>query len=66
MGVRLSLTLYHDFWFLNFGPGDRSFVMALDKKTGRTVWKYDIPVIASTVNRQALGGPDPSVARPPP
>ena len=30
-------------------------------RTGRTVWKYDIPVVASTVDRQELGGPDPSV-----
>ena len=60
-GYASSLTLYHDLCLLNFGPGDRSFIIALDKKTGRTVWKFDIPVIASTVDRQELGGPDPSV-----
>ena len=33
----------------------------MDTKTGRTVWEFEIPVIASTINRQELGGPDPSV-----
>jgi len=60
-GYASSPVLYRNLCFLNFGPGDRSFVIALDKKTGRTVWKADIPVIPSTVNRQELGGPDPSV-----
>jgi outer membrane protein assembly factor BamB len=60
-GYASSLVLYHGLCFLNFGPGDRSFVIVLDKRTGRTVWQFDIPVIPSTVNRQALGGPDPSV-----
>lgn len=59
-GYASSPILYKDLCLLNFGPGDRSFVIALDKKTGRTVWKFDIPVIASNVNRQELGGPDPS------
>jgi len=59
-GYASSPVLYKDLCFLNFGPGDRSFVIALDKRTGRTLWQFDIPVIASTVNRQELGGPDPS------
>ncbi len=59
-GYASSPVLYKDLCFLNFGPGDRSFVIALDKKTGRTVWQFDIPVIDSSVNRQELGGPDPS------
>jgi hypothetical protein len=62
-GYASSLVLYHDLCFLNFGPGDRSFVIALNKQTGRTVWQFDIPVIPSTVNRQELGGPDPSVGQ---
>jgi outer membrane protein assembly factor BamB len=60
-GYAASLALYHGLCFLNFGPGDRSFVIALNTLTGRTVWEFEIPVIASTINRQELGGPDPSV-----
>jgi len=59
-GYASSPVLYKSLCLLNFGPGDRSFVIALDKKTGRTVWKFDIPIIASNVNRQELGGPDAS------
>ena len=46
---------------LNFGPGDRSFIIALDKKTGHTVWKFDIPIISSSVDARELGGPDTNV-----
>jgi outer membrane protein assembly factor BamB len=60
-GYASSLALSRHLCFLNFGPGDRSFVIALDSKTGRTVWQFDVPVIASSVNPQELGGPDPSV-----
>src|SRR4051812_4692248 len=27
--------------FLNFGPGKRSFVIAVDKRTGKTLWQHD-------------------------
>ena len=29
--------------FLNFGPGERSFLIALDKTTGKTLWQVDYP-----------------------
>ena len=29
--------------FLNFGPGERSFVVALDGKTGSELWRADVP-----------------------
>ncbi len=60
-GYGSSPVLYNGLCFLNFGPGDRSFIVALDKKTGRTVWKFDVPVIAPTVDAQELGGPDTNV-----
>lgn len=60
-GYASSPVIYRDLCFLNFGPGDRSFVIALDKKTGRRVWQYDVPVMATNVDQQALGGPDPKV-----
>ena len=28
---------------VNFGPGDRAFLTALDLKTGKQLWKYDEP-----------------------
>jgi outer membrane protein assembly factor BamB len=59
-GYAASPILYQGLCLLNFGPGDRSFVVALDKKTGRTVWEFDVPVIPTTVDRRELGGPDTS------
>ena len=59
-GYASSPVLYRNLCFLNFGPGDRSFVVALDKQTGRLVWKFDVPIIPTTVDRRDLGGPDPS------
>jgi outer membrane protein assembly factor BamB len=29
--------------FLNFGPGERAFLIALDKRTGKTLWQVDTP-----------------------
>jgi outer membrane protein assembly factor BamB len=42
-GNAASPVLYGDLVFLNFGPGERTFLIALDKKTGKEVWKVDEP-----------------------
>src|ERR1043166_7423970 len=42
-GYGSSPIIYHDLCILNFGPGERSFLIALDKKTGETVWQVDAP-----------------------
>jgi outer membrane protein assembly factor BamB len=59
-GYASSPVLYKNLCLLNFGPGERSFVIALDKTTGREVWKFEVPVISSNVDRRELGGPDAS------
>jgi len=38
-----SPVLYGDLCFLNFGPGENEFVVAIDKHTGQEVWRADIP-----------------------
>lgn len=60
-GYASSPVLCRDLCIINFGPGDRSFVIALNKKNGRTVWQFDIPVLGDSIDQQALGGPDPAV-----
>jgi outer membrane protein assembly factor BamB len=50
-GYASSPVLYQDLCLLNFGPGDRTFLIALDKKTGRTVWQFDLPIVV----REDLG-----------
>lgn len=36
-----SPVLHGDLCFLNFGPGETTCLFAIDKKTGKTVWKHD-------------------------
>jgi outer membrane protein assembly factor BamB len=42
-GYASSPVLHGDLCILNFGPGDRSFLVALDKKSGKEVWRHDVP-----------------------
>lgn len=40
-GAGTSPTLYEELCFLDFGPGVTTYLLAVDKHTGRTVWKRD-------------------------
>jgi outer membrane protein assembly factor BamB len=40
-GGGASPAIYQDACFLNFGPGETTYLLAVDKKTGKTVWKHD-------------------------
>jgi len=40
-GAGSSPVIYGDLCFLNFGPGETTYLLAVDKKTGKTVWKQD-------------------------
>lgn len=42
-GNAASPILYRNLVILNFGPGERTFLIALDKATGTDVWKCDRP-----------------------
>lgn len=42
-GTAASPIIYRDLVIHNFGPGDRTFLIALDKRTGKDVWKVDMP-----------------------
>jgi outer membrane protein assembly factor BamB len=42
-GSASSPVFYGDLVILNFGPGERTFLIAMDKKTGKDVWKVDEP-----------------------
>ena len=44
-GYGSSPILCGDLCVLYFGPGPRSFLIALDKKTGRTAWQFDAPEV---------------------
>lgn len=40
-GVGTSPVIYGNLCILNFGPGDRTILAALNKKTGETVWQHE-------------------------
>ena len=42
-GYGSSPILDGDLCILNFGPGDRSFIVAVDKRTGKEKWRTDVP-----------------------
>ena len=42
-GYASSPVMHGERIYLNFGPGERSFIAALDKKSGRTLWQLDLP-----------------------
>jgi outer membrane protein assembly factor BamB len=42
-----SPVLHGGLCFLNFGPGEREFLVAVNKKTGREVWRYESPTPAT-------------------
>lgn len=43
-GYGSSPVIHGDLCYLNFGPGERSFMIAVDRKTGKTVWQHDEPI----------------------
>ncbi|MDB6074984.1 MAG: hypothetical protein JWO89_2624 [Verrucomicrobiaceae bacterium] len=51
-GNGASPVLANGLCYLNFGPGEQSSLVALDPKTGATVWKHDEP------RREVKGSPD--------
>jgi outer membrane protein assembly factor BamB len=42
-GYGSSPIIHEDLCVLHFGPGPRSFLIAVDKKTGKTAWQVDLP-----------------------
>lgn len=42
-GFGSSPIIFHDLVILNFGPGLNAYVVALDKQTGKEVWRKEFP-----------------------
>ena len=57
-GYGASPVLHGDLCYLNFGPGERSFLIALNKKTGETVWNHDEPYNKDGTDEAKSGNPD--------
>ncbi len=55
-GYAASPIIYGDLCFLNFGPGERTFLIALDKRTGKTIWKVDVPPVQPRERTDGFAG----------
>ena len=64
LGYAASPALHGNLCFLNFGPGARSFVIALDKRTGKTVWQQDAPALGAGARWEDFGGESSPTNRP--
>jgi outer membrane protein assembly factor BamB len=55
-GNAASPVIYGDLCIQNVGPGERTFLIAVDKKTGETVWQHDeLGGKFGTTNKEWLG-----------
>ena len=52
-GFGSSPIIHHETVFLNAGPGERQFVVALDLKTGDELWRTEEPGGASGLNEES-------------
>ena len=52
-GWAASPVLHGDLCILNFGPGDPSFIVAVDKRTGKEAWRFNVP---EPVGKEGPGG----------
>ena len=50
-GYSASPVLHKDLCYLNFGPGERTFLLAVDKRTGRDAWRKDLEKVEVTLPR---------------
>jgi outer membrane protein assembly factor BamB len=55
-GYAASPIIHGDLCFLNFGPGEQTFLIALDKKTGRTAWQVDVPPVQPKERTDGFAG----------
>src|SRR5215813_7670338 len=53
-----SPILHNDLCVLNFGPGEQTFLIAVNKQTGKTVWRVEEPGGASGETKPGQEKPD--------
>jgi outer membrane protein assembly factor BamB len=57
-GYASSPVIHKDLCILPFGPGEREFLVAVDKKTGKEVWRVDMPKSQPTQRTDGFAGKD--------
>ena len=56
-GNAVSTLLYGESCILNFGPDEKARLIALNRKTGQTVWEVEPPKVDPSEQQQMPGGP---------
>jgi outer membrane protein assembly factor BamB len=57
-GYGSSPVIHGDLCYLNFGPGERSFLIAVDKRSGQTVWQHDEPMMTEGTSEAKFASAD--------
>ena len=57
-GYAGSPVIHGDLCFLNFGPGERTFLIAVDKRTGKKAWQIDMPPVQPSERTDGFAGKD--------
>jgi outer membrane protein assembly factor BamB len=57
-GYGASPVIHGDLCYLLFGPGERSFLIAVDTQTGQTVWQHDEPINSKGTSEAKFAGAD--------
>lgn len=60
-GYAGSPVILGDLCFLNFGPGERTFLIAVDKRTGAKVWQADPPPLGKGARTDGFAGQEEGV-----
>jgi outer membrane protein assembly factor BamB len=57
-GYGSSPVMFGDLCYLHFGPGERSFLIAVNPQTGTTVWQHDEPINTEGTSEAKFSNPD--------
>lgn len=57
-GYGTSPVIHGDLCYLNFGPGERSFLIAVNKHTGEIAWQHDEPINTQGTSEAKFSGAD--------
>jgi outer membrane protein assembly factor BamB len=60
-GYASSPVIHGDLCILYFGPGDRVFLVAVDKRTGKEAWRVDVPKSNPKARTDGFAGKDDGV-----
>lgn len=55
-GYAAGPVIHGDLCFLNFGPGEQTFLVAVEKRTGKKAWQVDVPPVHPAERTDGFAG----------